>query len=177
MIIFQDILLVFFLIMLFFLIVQFYNIAFRGFAPFIPTRGKVIKKILDELKIAGEATVYELGCGQAGFLRATRKKYPQANLIGVEYSFLPYLIGQIQNSLVGSKIKFIKSNFLKVDLKAADAIYCFLSIQSMADLAKKFQAECKPGTQVVSYCFTLPGYQAEKVLEMENKNKVYFYKI
>lgn len=160
-----------------FLLIEFYHIIFCGYAPFIPTGRKAISAAVENIKLPENAVVYELGCGHAGFLRELRKKYPQAELIGVEYNFFPYLIGQIQNSLSGSKIKFIKKNFFKVDFSRADAIYCFLSIRSMAQLESKFKSECKPGTQIISYNFTLPNYAPDKVVEMENKNKIYFYKI
>jgi 16S rRNA A1518/A1519 N6-dimethyltransferase RsmA/KsgA/DIM1 with predicted DNA glycosylase/AP lyase activity len=122
---------------MFLLLKEFYNILFCGYAPFIPTGRKAIRKAIDEMDIPPRGTIYELGCGHAGFLRELRKKYPDANLIGVEYGIVPYLIGQIQNSLSGSNIKFIRKNFFKVDLRDADAVYCFLSIRSMAELEKK----------------------------------------
>lgn len=166
-------LLVFFI----FFVVQFFNICFRGFAPFISTRPKVIQKIIKELKMAEDATVYELGCGRAGFLRALRKKYPQAKLIGIEYSFLPYLIGQIQNSFIGCKLKIIKKNFLKADLSQADVIYCYLNETTMKALEGKFRNECKSGTIVISYLFSLPNMKSEKELAVRNeKDKVYFYR-
>jgi hypothetical protein len=172
----------FFILLLFvffvFFVVQFFNICFRGFAPFISTRPKVIAKIISELKMRKDATVYELGCGRAGFLRALRKKYPQAKLIGIEYSFLPYLLGQIQNSFTGCKLKIIKKNFLKVDLSRADVIYCYLNEASMKALEGKFNKECKSGTVIISYMFSLPNMKSEKELAVRNeKDKVYFYRI
>jgi len=167
-------LLVFFI----FFVIQFFNICFRGFAPFISTRSRVIQKIINELKIKEDATVYELGCGRAGFLRALRKKYPQAKLTGIEYSFLPYLLGQIQNSFTGSKLKIIKKNFLKVDLSQADVIYCYLNEKTMKSLEGKFKNECKGDTIIISYLFSLPNTKSEKELAVRNeKDKVYFYRI
>ena len=166
-------LLVFFI----FFIIQFFNICFRGFAPFISTRPKVIQKIINELKMEEDSTVYELGCGRAGFLRALRKKYPQAKLIGIEYSFLPYLIGQIQNSLTGCKLKILKENFLKADLSEADVIYCYLNQATMKKLAAKFSQECRPGTVIISYLFSLPDRESEKVIEAGKREKIYFYRI
>ena len=177
MIIFDYFLLLICLLVVVFLLIEFYNITFRGYAPFIPTGNKAISAAVENISLPETGTVYELGCGQAGFLRELRKKYAKANLYGVEYNLFPYLIGQIQNSLSKSNIQFIKKNFFKVDLSQADAIYCFLSIRTMADLEPKFKAECKPGTKIISYNFTLPNHTPEKVVEMENKNKIYFYKI
>lgn len=157
--------------------VQFYNIVFRGFAPFISTGGLVIKKIMEELEIKDGAKVYELGCGKAGFLSAAEKKNPKADFTGVEYSSMPYVMARMQLSLIKSKIKIIKQNFFETNLRDADIIYCFLNIKTMVELEKKFKAECKPGTIIVSYMFTLPNTPLLKKLDISKNDKVYFYKI
>jgi trans-aconitate methyltransferase len=177
MVIFEDLLLVFFILVLLFLIAQFYNIMFRGYAPFISTRYKVLKRIVNELNVGSNGTIYELGCGDAGFLRLARRKFPEAKLVGVEYSLLPYIIAQVQSSLSKSKIKFLKKNIFRVDLKEADVIYCFLNIKTMVLLEKKLEQECRPGTTLVSYHFTLPNRKPEKVIEMGNLERIYFYKL
>ncbi|MFH1661883.1 MAG: class I SAM-dependent methyltransferase [Candidatus Falkowbacteria bacterium] len=91
-------------VLLIFLGMQFFNILFRGFAPFISTELDVVKKIIDNLDLKDNALVYELGCGKAGFLREFRKRHKNAKLVGVEYSFLPWLIAKIQTSLINNKI-------------------------------------------------------------------------
>ena len=113
---------------------------------------------------------------QIYFLKEAEKKFPDSELYGIEYSFLPYLLSKIQLSLAKSKIKIKKENIFKTDLHEADIIYCYLNIKTMAELEKKFTTECKPGTQIISNVFQLPNQTAEKVLE-DNGNKVYFYKI
>ena len=52
--------------------VQFFNIIFRGHAPFISTRPNVINKIFLGLNLPKNFSgqVYELGCGKAGFLKS-----------------------------------------------------------------------------------------------------------
>jgi len=159
------------------MIIQFFNIMFRGFAPFISTKPEIIKKIVDEIKIESDAKVYELGCGKAGLLRAVEARYPQAELIGVEYSFWPYLIARMQISLSKSKIKIIKKNLFKVNLADADLIYCYLNLATMRKLEEKFKQECKSGTSIISYAFALPSLRPEKIVELENGEKIYFYRI
>lgn len=90
---------------------QFFNILFRGFAPYVSTRSEVISKIVNELDVAEGATVYELGCGKAGFLKAIEEKFPKTKLIGVEYSFWPYFVAKLQLLMSESKIKIVKKYF------------------------------------------------------------------
>ncbi len=121
--------LIFFAFFIFF-VVQFYNIIFRGYAPFVSTQPKVVAAVVRALKIFNirdDPVVYELGCGRAGVLAAIGRAYPKAKLVGVEYSFLPYLLARWQNGLRASKIKVIKADIFKVRLWEADVIYCYLN--------------------------------------------------
>jgi hypothetical protein len=161
-------------------VIQFSYIIFGGYAPYIQTRKKIIRRIIDEISFKDGGVVYELGCGNAGFLRAVEKKFPGIKkLIGIECFFFPYLVGSIQTSLQRSKIKIFKKNFFNVNLGEADVIYCFLNSKAMRDLKKKFEKECKSGTQIISYQFSLPGLIPERVIDVydNKKHKVYFYKI
>lgn len=165
------------IIFLVFFVIQFYNIFFRGFAPFVATKRKVIKRIVNEFEIGEDTKIYELGCGRAGFLRAVRKIHPGVELVGIEYSFLPYLIGQIQNAFTRSNLKIKKKNFFKVDLSEADVIYCYLNGDMMKKLSEKFKKECKEGAMIISYMFPIHDMEPAKVMSVENSSdKVYFYK-
>lgn len=156
--------------------IQFYRILFKGFAPFISSRFSVILTVLKELDLQGNEVVYELGSGSAGFLRSIEQKFKNQKLIGIEYSWWPYILSSIQIAFSGSKIKILRKNIFKVDLKEANIIYCFLNKTTMAKLSKKFTEECKQGTLIISYCFTLPNYEPEKTVKEKNNN-IYFYRI
>ncbi len=162
-----------------FFTVEFYNLIFRGFAPFISSRPQVIKTILEELRMDENAVVYELGCGVAGFLRAIEERHPRVKLIGVEYGFLAYVIANIQTSLCKSKIELVRQNLFLTDLKGADIIYCYLNDTMMQKLAGKFRQECKPGTQIISYMFSIPGIEPERIVKVKGRkeDKIYFCKI
>lgn len=164
------------MVVLAFTSVQFYNIVFRGFAPFISTKFNAVLTILKDLDLKGDEHVYELGAGKAGFLRAIEQKFGNKKLTGVEYSFLPYFLAKTQIVLSNSKINLIRKDMFKVSLNDADIIYCFLMPKMMAMLEKKFKQECRPGTLIISYHFRIPNMEPERVLK-EEKNNIYFYRI
>jgi len=162
-------------IVLIFMTVQFYNIVFRGYAPFISSSPQVITKIMAELDLKSGSKVYELGCGKAGFLRAVSQKFPQAECMGIENSPWPYLMAKIQASMSQGKIMIINNDMFKVNLKDADLIYCYLNTGMMEKLEKKFKAECRTGTQIISNAFPLPNSKPVKVVEEKGTGKIYFY--
>ena len=168
---------IFLVVFALFFVAQSFNMLFRGFAPYVSTRTEVINKIIDQVELKDGETVYELGCGKAGFLRAFEAKNPKAKFIGIEYSFWPYLVAKFQLGLSESKIKILKKNVFKVDLKDADLVYCYLSPSMMEKLEKKFDAECKPGTRIISYQFLMPNKQPAKTIDISAGHKVYFYTV
>jgi hypothetical protein len=172
----QIIIMFLFVVFAVFFTVQFYNILFRGYAPFISSKKEIIEKIISKLELKENAVIYELGCGNAGFLRAARKKFPKAELVGFEYSFLPYVIAQIQNSLSKSRVSIRKKNIFKVDLSQADVLYCYLNVLTMKKLEDKIKAEGKSGLKIISYQFPLSDMKIEEILTDE-KGKIYFYSL
>ena len=46
----------------------------------------------------------------------------------------------------------------------------------MAALEKKIKEECRPGTLVISYCFSMKGMEPEKILK-DGLNNIYFYRV
>jgi protein-L-isoaspartate O-methyltransferase len=158
-----------------FFVIQFFNIIFRGFAPFVSTKPEVLEKILNEIKLNQGDKVLELGCGKAGFLRAIEEKFPGSKLLGVEYSYWPWLITKIQLAISRSKIRLHKKNILKVPFGDSDLIYCYLNVKTMARLAHKLRSEGKKGATVVSYAFPILEFSPVKVIELTDKSKIYFY--
>lgn len=159
-----------------FFISQFVNIIFKGYAPLISTSHKTIKRIIKEASFKEPAVVYELGCGHARFLRAIEKDFLAVELIGVENLPSLYLLVKLKLKLQGSKIKLLKKDFFKIDLKAADLVYCYLNNKTMFRLGEIFKKDCRPGTQIISRCFPIPQFKPNKVLKIGG-GQVYFYKI
>ncbi len=174
------IILILFLAFLFlFFAVQFYNLTFRGFAPFISSRPYVIKAILKELNLNDRARVYELGSGRAGFLRAIEENFPTAELVGIEYSLLPYCLSRMQTAISKSKIEIKREDIFKTDIRNADLIYCYLNINTMKRLKAKFEQECRPGTRIISYMFSIPGWEPEKKIDIpeQKDERIYIYTV
>ncbi len=159
-----------------FFISQFGNIVFKGYAPFISTDRKTIKKILDKVQIKERPTIYELGCGRARFLKIAEKLFPRAELIGIENLSSLFLINKLLLKLRRSRIKLLKKDILTANLERADLIYCYLNNSTMEKLGIKFKQECRPETQIISRSFPIPQFKSEEIITVKNK-KIYFYKI
>ena len=171
------------LIVLIFLVEEFFNLIFRGYAPFVSSKNNVLDEAVSQflsLDLPDNAKIYELGCGRAGFLRRLEKatkNQTEYKLVGVELIFPVYLLAKLQLLLVGSKIKKEKKNFLKMSLKDVDCFYCYLNGPTMARLSLKLKKEAKPGAILISNQFELPGYEPLKEIQVQPTQRLRIYKL
>lgn len=155
---------------------NFFNIVFRGFAPFMTANSEVIKDIIDNINPDKGSLIYELGAGNANFLKGVEARYPETKLIGIEYSWFPYLLAKSRLKALKSRIELRRQDLYKTDLHNASIIYCYLIPSMMPKLSEKIQKECQPGTIVISYLFSIPNLSIRKTIETKGGN-IYFYEI
>jgi len=158
---------------------DFFNIVYRGFAPLFPffvTNTNMSDLILRSVTLKPGVKVFELGAGTAKFLRAAEKAQAQADLVGVEYSLLPYLITKSVLKKAHSSIKLLQADLYKTDISQANLIYCYLSIDMMEKVWVKMKKECRPGTLLISYMFSIPGAEIKKIIQA-NKETTYIYEV
>lgn len=159
---------------------EFYYVVFKKNAPYIRTGKSFIKRIIKEFDFQPQDKVYELGCGDARFLRELVKK-KKCRAIGIEYSLVPYLIANILNLFSRQKIKLIYKNLFKADLSDADYIFVYLLPEQMERFEQKFHDKLKLGVTIISNTFKFKDWQPEKEFladedsEKALSNKVFVY--
>lgn len=167
----------FFILIIFLLFISnFYKTIILRQAPFISTKKIIIKEIVNSLNFNNKKVIYELGSGLCLLLRELEKKKEKNEFIAVEYSTTPFLLSKFLLFVSKSKIKIIKKNLFKVDLKKADIIYFYLMPSMMSRLTKKLKKECKPDTLIISNSFKLDKLNLINKTQIKNTT-IYYYKI
>ncbi|PIT94362.1 hypothetical protein COT98_04045 [Candidatus Falkowbacteria bacterium CG10_big_fil_rev_8_21_14_0_10_39_9] len=156
--------------------INFFNIVFRGFAPFFAANSQVINLATDNIKPTKDQVVYELGAGTANFLKAVEAKYPETKLIGIEYSLFTYLRTKAKLKALQSKIELRREDLYQTNLSDASIVYCYLIPTMMPKLSEKIQKECHKGTVIISYIFSIPGLSMRKTIQTKGGN-IYFYEV
>jgi hypothetical protein len=147
--------------------------------PFVPSKKRVISRVLDLAKLKDGEKVYDLGCGDGRFLIEAEKR---AKIIatGFEAAPIPLLMAYLFKWVSRAKFRISTGNFFKADLSPADVIFCYLGPETMADLAGKFKKECRKGTRIYSHTFHMEGMTPAKVWARDKAIKmptIYLYEI
>jgi len=147
--------------------------------PFVPSKKRVINRVLDLARLKDGDKVYDLGCGDGRFLIEAGKR-ARITATGFEAAPIPFLLAYLLKWINRSKIRISAHNFFKENLKDADVIFCYLGPETMAELAGKFRRECHKGARIFSNTFHIEGMTPVKVWAKDKEHKlptIYLYEI
>lgn len=154
-----------------------FTFAYGGWsgAPWVPTKKADIKRILQLVELKEGVKFYDLGAGDGRLLTAAAKRGAEA--VGYEISILQYFMTQLRTLFLNKKIrcKIIYKDFWFVNLKDADIIYFFLIPRTIKKLKLKLEKELKKGARVISYAFSINGWEALKVDKNKGRPSIYLY--
>lgn len=149
----------------------------NGIGP-MPTAPKTKRVLLDNLPNEWHGTIFELGSGWGTLAFPLAKKYPNNTIVAYENSPIPFLISKVRLLFSRHKNLHLKrQDFFYVNFADATMIVCYLYPGAMRQLKGKFEHELRKGTWVISNTFSVPGWQADKILEVHDMyhSKVYMY--
>ena len=147
--------------------------------PYVPTKKRVMKKMIEVAKLKNNDVVYDLGCGDGRLLFAAEKT-KKVKGTGYELAPIPYLLAKLGQFFHNSKVRIKMSNFFGANLKDANIIFCYLGPETTSKLYKKIKHECKKGTRIISNTFSVHGIQPSRIWPQNKKLKlpsIYMYEI
>lgn len=146
-------------------------------APILCSSKRAVLAALQYAQIKPGKNFYELGMG-TGKILILAKKHFRVRPTGFELSPFLYLIAKINLWIHGVKnTKLLMKNFYKENLREADVIFCFLTPHAMEKLKPKFEQELKKDTRIISYAFSIKGWEPEKTITSYPRAKVFIYRI
>lgn len=146
-------------------------------APWVPLWRRDVVRMLSLADVKQGEVVVDLGAGDARILTAAVKKF-KAEAIGYEIALLPYCLGYIKIILLGLSrhVSLKYANFYQADLSQADVVTIFLSPQANKKLSKILKSKLRPKTRVISYVFSIPGWEPIKIDKPSEKEAaIYMY--
>ena len=145
-------------------------------APWLPTKGADVPRMIDLAGVKAGDVVYDLGCGDGRLVFAAAQKGARA--IGIEIFILPYLYAKIKSFFVpGSQIRY--GDFFGRKINDATVVFVFLLDHSYKRIMKKFEAELKPGSRVVVSCWPIKEWESKLVKKdkrLEKELPIFLYR-
>lgn len=150
---------------------------FKG-APYVPTSVKIVAQILKEANLKKGQIFLELGSGDGRIVRTAVKNY-QVNGLGVDINLPLIFYSRVAAKLQKlEKIKFLRQDLFKTNLKKTDVLFLFLLPKTLKKIAPKILTECKKNTLIISHGFRLEGLEKYLVKKTDRKYfPTYYYKI
>lgn len=125
----------------------------------MPTSSKVKKELLKHIPSGIVGNIYELGAGWGTLAFALAHRYPQAKIIGLETSPVPYFFAKTMSIFSSAcNLTFKRIDFLNYHLEDAEMVVCYLYPKAMKLLKEKFERELHEGAWVISHTFSVPGW-------------------
>lgn len=120
-------------------------------APWLPTKKREAERMIELAGIKPGDVVYDLGCGDGRLMAQAIKKFPDAKFVGVEISFLLFLIAKARFLFMPkSRVEILFRDLFKINLEKADVVLIYLLPSCFPRLAGKLKSELRPGSRVVT---------------------------
>lgn len=152
----------------------------NGISP-MPTGLRVQHVLLDVLQnIDPRGVVVELGSGWGTLALGIARRFPGCRITAFENSPVPYLFSRfLQRAISTPNLAIERRDFYGISLTDADVVICYLYSGAMERLCDQFELELRPGTWVISHTFAVPGWEPERVIQVEDlyRTKVYVYRV
>lgn len=128
--------------------------SFKG-SPYVPTKKKVLRDILDAAQLKKGTSMLELGCGDGRLLIEAVRRY---GVRGHGVDINPLVLKQARwraRGLGRDRISFETRNIRDIDVGEYDVIYLFLLPQFLTAYAPKWQKQAKKRALFISHAFTI----------------------
>lgn len=142
----------------------------------MPASAPVRRVVVQELSRYPEAqTIVDAGSGWGTLCQAIYARYREKRIIGIENSLIPLLVARL---LARGRIFYVRKSLYVYDYKEADLVICYLYPGAMRRLNEIFRDQLAFGSRVMSICFAMPGWEAERVLTCSDmyRTKIYIYR-
>jgi hypothetical protein len=133
------------------------------------------------LAAAGETDgpIYELGAGWGSLAFALAERFPNAQVIAFEVSWVPYLAMRVRQLVRPRKNLTLRcADFLRAPLNDGRLFVCYLFRKGMKKLKTKLEREA-PGARLVAHTFSVHGWtpESEQTLTDIYRTPVFVYRV
>jgi len=128
---------------------------YRTQVPYYPSGRAVRGAVAALLPQRPGLRVIDIGSGLGGLVLDLARRRPDIEASGIELAPLPWLLSSLRARLSGSRARFLRGDYDRLDFGAYDLVFAYLSPAAMPALWRKAAREMRPGALLVSYEFVI----------------------
>jgi len=141
-------------------------------APLYPTPPGAFDGLRERLWLPPRARVLDAGCGAGDGLRALERAFPDAELTGIERSWILAALARLRAPHARVRV----GDFWRADWSAFDAVYLFQRPETMPRAATKAERELHPGAWLLSLEFAVPDWSPSLVWRCPDGRSLWIYR-
>lgn len=143
-----------FLAVFLFLLLLYWS-TYRTQVPYYPSNRRVWEAVAALLPDKNPVRVIDIGSGLGGLVLDLAQRRAGIEALGVELAPLPWLVSRLRARLGGSRARFIRGDYERLDFADYDLVFAYLSPAAMDALWRKAAREMRPGSLLLSYEFVI----------------------
>jgi hypothetical protein len=134
--------------------------------PYVPSSGRVKRMMIMSGLLTDADVIVDLGSGTGELLSIAKRRFPTAQLRGVEKRHALVWLGKLRFAFADEpKPELSAGDMFEHPIDDADAIIGFWITDLMPELLEKFENEAKEGAIIMSNMFSLPDSQVIEHLD------------
>jgi hypothetical protein len=141
-------------------------------APLFPTWRGSLRGLGRDVQLAPGAAILDAGSGSGAALLELRREYPEARLMGIEWSWPLWLVGALRCRFAQVR----RGDFWTADWTPFALVYLFQRPESMPRAVAKAAHELRAGAWLASLEFEISTLAPEHVLESGSGRRVWLYR-
>jgi precorrin-6B methylase 2 len=142
----------------------------RQDVPYVPTPRQVVDEMLRLADVREGDVLYDLGSGDGRIVVTAAREY---GVRGVGIDINPDRIREAERNArqagVEELTEFRQENLFEADIRRATVVTMYLLPSVNERLKPKLLTELRPGTRIVSHAFDIPGWEPERVVQVNDR--------
>ncbi len=148
--------------------------------PPMPSLGRAQQAMLEMVEDPLPSQIVDLGSGWGNLAVIFARRFPQAQVIGYEVSWFPWLYSLALKRILGLRnLSFHRRDFRSASIEDDAVVLCYLAREGMESVRSLLEQQRPSRVTVISHHFALPGSQPESVVELADiyQTPIYRYQL
>jgi SAM-dependent methyltransferase len=141
-------------------------------APFVPTPGEIVDKMLELAGVTARDVVYDIGCGDGRIIITAARKYGAHGVgIDLDKAKIDESVANAAKAGVEHLVRFICMDATRADVSEATVVTLYLLTESNQLLRPMLEKQLRPGSRVVSHNYAIAGWESWQIVATSVKDE------